>query len=334
MPETLWNRSLLIKTSGDYWKSCALHAGVKLDLFSLIGEASATAQEVSEKILGKIRGVTPLLDALSAMGLLQKQGGTYINPPFTRQYLTRKSPDYIGHILLHHHHLMRSWQQLDRAVLTGSPVNDSAREHTPEEQESFLLGMYNIASLSAPEVAQTVDLSGCKTLLDLGGGPGTYAIHFCRENPELKAWVYDLASTEPFAKQIIAKHRMDSRVSFVPFDFNATVFQKEHQFDAAWLSHILHSEGPKEALAILKKTAAALNPGGKLLIQEFILDDTRDGPLFPTLFSLNMLVVTERGKAYSETEIKTLMADAGLTGLRRIECRSPNGAAIIEGVKG
>ena len=333
MPNTPWNHSLLMKTSDAYWKSCTLHAGVKLDLFSLIGESTVTAQEVAKKVLGSTRGVPPLLEALAAMGLLKKRGDTYINPPFTHQYLTRKSPDYIGHILLHHHHLVSSWQQLDKAVLTGAPVNDSSRDHTPEERESFLLGMYNIASFSAPDVARSVDLSGCSALLDLGGGPGTYAIHFCQENPGLKAWVYDLASTEPFARQIIAKHRMDSRVSFVPFDFNIAEFKEKQRFDATWLSHILHSEGPEEASAILAKTTAALNPGGKLLIQEFILDDTRDGPLFPALFSLNMLVVTARGKAYSEAELKVMMAEAGLTDLRRIDLDNPNGAAIIEGFK-
>ena len=56
-------------------------------------------------------------------------------------------------------------------------------------------------------------------LLDLGGGPGTYAIHFCMHNPGLTAVVYDLATTQPFAEKIIKRFGMEDRVEFVHRDY-------------------------------------------------------------------------------------------------------------------
>jgi hypothetical protein len=68
-----------------------------------------------------------------------------------------------------------------------------------------------------------------------------------------------------------------------------------------------------------------------ILIQEFILDDSKDGPLFPALFSLNMLVGTDSGRSYSEAELTRMLAAAGVSQIRRIPVDSPNGAGIIAG---
>ncbi|SCX76579.1 methyltransferase [Desulfoluna spongiiphila] len=333
MSEDQWNPGSLMEASGAYWKSCTIHTGVKLGIFTLLGGEALTAREIADRIHGNPRGLGILLNALSAMDLLAKNGETFSNPPFALKYLTRESPDYIGHILMHHHHLVSSWERLDEAALAGAPVRHEQKDRGKEEQESFLLGMYNNASLSAPDVADAVDLSGCATLLDLGGGPGTYAIQFCKKNPQLRAWVYDLAGTEPFAVSIIDKHLMGDRVGFVPFDFISHSFTDADRFDAAWLSHILHGESEAQARSVIAKASATLHPGGKLLIHEFILEDTKDSPLFPALFSLNMLAVTDHGRAYSYSELGTMMEQSGLTAIRRIDYGSPKGTAVIEGIK-
>jgi len=333
MTDDQWNPDSLMEASGAYWKSCTIHTGVKLGIFTLLGGEALTAREIADRIHGNHRGLGILLNALSAMGLLDKNGETFTNPPFALKYLTRESPDYIGHILMHHHHLVASWERLDEAALSGAPVQHEKKNRSKEEQESFLLGMYNNASLAAPAVADAVDLSDCTTLLDLGGGPGTYAIHFCKKNPQLRAWVYDLAGTEPFAMSIIDKHLMGDRVGFVPFDFISHTFCDTDRFDAAWLSHILHGEGEDQARSVIAKATAALHPGGKLLIHEFLLEDTKDRPLFPALFSLNMLAVTDHGRAYSYSELGAMMEKNGITSIRRIDYGSPKGTAIIEGIK-
>ncbi len=130
-------------------------------------------------------------------------------------------------------------------------------------------------------------------LRSLGGGPGSYAIQFCQANPLLTATVYDLASTRPFAEKTIASFGLGDRINFVEGDFISD--DVPGGFDVAWLSHILHGEGPEGCAVILQRAVAALEPGGMLMVQEFILDNKMDGPLFPALFSLNMLLGTARG---------------------------------------
>lgn len=328
MEKNGWTPADLLQLSGGYWSTCALHASVRLDLFTPLAEEALTSPALAGRLGCDERGLAMLLNALTALGLLTKDNERYTATPSATRFLARTSPDYLGHIILHHHHLMASWLHLTDGVRNGRPVREQVA-HTDDAtvRESFEMGMFNLAMLAAPLIVPHIDLSGRHRLLDLGGGPGTYAIHFCRHNPGLTAVVYDLPSTRPFAETTIARFGLADRIEFRDGDF--ITGDIEGRYDVAWLSHILHGEGPEECALILRKTAAALEPGGMVLIQEFILDDSRDAPLFPALFSLNMLLGTTAGQSYSQGELSTMLNAAGFTDIRRIPLELPNGAGVI-----
>lgn len=330
MTTTHWHPGTILETSGYYWRTCTLHAGVNLDVFTKIGENALTAEETAEQIGGEARATAMLLDALSAMDLLKKEGDRYANTEASGSYLSQESPKYIGYMIKHHHHLVPSWSRLHEAVKTGGPVRERASFSDPEVRESFLMGMFNNAMLQAPLVAESVDLPERGHLLDLGGGPGTYAIHFCLKHPNLRATVYDLGTTRPFAEKTVERFDLSERIRFEAGDYTDAE-SLGGPYDAAWLSHILHGEGPETGRAILRKAAAALSRGGLLLIHEFILDNSRDTPLFPALFSLNMLLGTDGGQAYSEGELTEMMTEAGLRDIRRLPFRGPTDSGILQG---
>lgn len=332
MAMTEWTLPDLLQLSGGYWSTCALHAGVRLDIFSVLDGTPRTAREVAQLQSSDPRGTAMLLDALASLALLAKRDDTYVATPFAAVYLSRTSPDYMGHIIMHHHHLVSGWSRLHEAVTTGAPVREPVSRGDDETvRESFLMGMFNLASYLAPRISHAIDLSGSKRLLDLGGGPGTYAIHFCRANPGLSAVIYDLPTTQTFAEKTIARFDLLQRIAFTPGDYH--VDPVPSGFDTAWLSHILHSDGPVTAAALLRTAVSSLNPGGTLMVQEFILDDAKDGPVFPALFSLNMLVGTEAGQSYSQSELTTMMTEAGLTQVTRLALDLPNGAGVLSGRK-
>jgi len=319
----------LLEISGYFWKTCALHAAVKLDVFTVIGDAHLTAEEISQKLSGSQRGVERLLNALTAMALLVKTDGKYANSPSGKTFLAKGSAKYIGHIIMHHHHLLESWSQLDQAVLSGRPVRNRASFSDDEWRESFLLGMFNLAMGMAPKIVPLIDLSSKRHLLDLGGGPGTYAIHFCKKYSQLKATVYDLPTTRPFAEKTIKQFELTDRIQFAEGNYlNDPI---EGRYDAVWLSHILHGEGPDDCRRIIQKAVSILEPGGMIIIHDFILNNSMDGPLFPALFSLNMLLGTDSGQSYSEDQIIDMLAAAGVKDVRRIVVQSPNYSGIIVG---
>lgn len=323
------NPGQILEVSGYYWKTCALHAGVKLGVFTTVGKRATTARDLAKEMGVDRRALEMLLNALAAMDLMEKRENLYSNTPLAMQFLSADSSDYIGHMVMHHHHLMDSWAQLDVAVRTGGPVRSRISHSDGERRESFLMGMHNLAMSIAPGVAKTIDLSKSRRLLDLGGGPGTYAIHFCLENPQLRATIFDLSTTEPFALKMIDRFGLKDRIAFFPGNYLEEDIRGE--YDVAWLSHILHGEGPETSQRIIDKTVAALEPGGMVFIHEFILNNSEDGPLFPALFSLNMLLGTSDGQAYSEDHLRRMLMNAGAREVCRIPFQGPNDSGILCG---
>lgn len=326
-----WNPGTLLEMSGYYWRTCTLHTGVKLDIFTVIGTGALTLEDINTKIKADPRGLSRLLDALSSMELLIKQEGRYKNSEAALNFLSKTSPQYIGFMIMHHHHLMDSWQNMGKAVLEGGPIRQRASFSDDEWRESFLMGMFNMGMAVAPRLSKEIDLSGCKRLLDFGGGPGTFAIHFCLANPDLSASVYDLETTRPFAQKTIERFKLKDRVEFISGDYIEEDFSRHHEYDAAFLSHILHGEGPKDAEAVIGKAAAALKPGGRIFIHEFILNDDMAGPLFPALFSINMYLGTEAGQSYSEAQLSAMLQKSGVTDIRRLPFEGPTQSGILCG---
>jgi len=340
----------LLGLSGAYWKSCALHAAVVLDVFSPLAEGPATARDLAARLSCDARALGMLLGALCALDLLAKRGDEFALVPLAEAFLVRAAPRYQGHIIRHHHNLVESFEHLDEAVRTGRRVRGGA-QWTEADRQDFLLGMFNMAMGIAPRLAPQLDAlllaaglpglpgltgpAGGARLLDLGGGPGTYAIHFCLAYPGLAASVFDLPTTRPFAEATAKRFGLGygpgQRLDFLPGDY--TQDPVPGGFDLAWLSHILHGESPAMAAEIVRKAAQALNPGGLLLVHEFLLDDSLDGPEFPALFSLNMLLGTEGGQSYSGGQVGGMLAAAGLSNIARLDFAGPNHTGIVAGRK-
>lgn len=327
MDQPTWHPGSLLGLSGSYWQTFALHTAVKLDIFTIIGDGSITSQQISKRIGGDEDGTERLLNALVAMVLLKKEKDTFLNTQASSQFLSKDSKAYIGHMIMHHHHLVRSWSKMDEAILSGQPVRSRTSFSDENVRKAFLMGMFNTAMQSAPSIVKTLDLSRYTKLLDLGGGPGTYAIHFCLQNPRLKAVVYDLPTTRPFAQNTISQFELSERITFEEGNYVSEAIQGH--YDVVWMSHILHGEGPEDCQRMIDKAVAVLEPGGMLVIHDFFLEEDKAGPLFPALFSINMYLGTPEGRSYSQGEISDMLKQAGLSDIQRSEYQGPTQSGIL-----
>lgn len=320
----------LLEIAGSYWKTCALHTGVVLDVFTPLADGGLTAEALAARLGCDARALGMLLRALAAMGLLARAGEGYVLAEAERPFLDARSPRYIGYAVRHHHRLMPSWTRLPEAVRSGRSLRTHmSGDDDPGNREDFLMGMYNIALSVAPTLSRSIDLSGRRRLLDLGGGPGTYAVHFCLANPGMTASVFDLAGSREFAASVARRFDVADRVDFVAGDYLKDPVPGG--YDVAWLSQILHAEGPEGCRTILAKAAEALVPGGLLFVHEFMLDDDTDGPEFAALFSLNMLLGTDRGQAYGQGQIRRMMEEAGVRDVRLLDFVGPNASRVLVG---
>jgi SAM-dependent methyltransferase len=326
-----WTVPELLHLSGSYWACCIVQAAVQLDLFSALADGPRTEEQLASRLGCDPRALRMLVTALIALNFLERRGEAVAASPGALAYLARTSPEYIGFIILHHAHIMPGWVKLAEAVRQGGPIRGESPVHTEneEEREAFLMGMFNVGRQQAGNIAKALNLKGRARLIDVGGGPGTYAVSFCRENPGLRATIFDLPTSEPVARGVVERYGLKDRIEFVGGDFLRDELPKGQ--DVAWLSQVLHGEGPENAARLVKNAAASLNPGGLLCIQEFVLDNDQSGPAHPAMFSLNMLVGTDSGQSYALGEIKAMLASAGAKDIRALDLDLPMGCRVLIG---
>lgn len=305
----------------------ALLTAVELDLFDHL-ERPRTAAEVARLAKVNERAAGILLDALSALGLTRKEDGRYRNGADVSAYLVSTKPGYRGAIFKHIAHCWDGWTHLTGTVKSGHPPK-AGPDRTPEEQRNFILGMHAIARDLAPRIAAMLPLPEEGRLIDIGGGPATYCLAFCRARPKLSCTLFDRPETVRIARQVVKAEGQDvaGRVRLRGGDFT-TDGLGEGEFNFAWLSQILHAYPEKECAALIRKAHAALKEGGVLAVHEFALNDTKTAPVGAALFGVHMLAVTAGGRAYSRDEIAAWMRQAGF---RRLKTRraSPASSLVI-----
>jgi len=279
--------------------------------------ASQSAEAISQKLDIDLRATEILLDALTGLGFLKKSNRKYRNTSISNHFLVKGESYYQGDIIKHADNLWSNWSSLDEVVKTGKP-SQKARDH-----DAFILGMHNLASLKVKDVMKTIGLKGVKKALDLGGGPGTYSIEMAKKGVEVT--LFDHPDAIEIAERLIEKEGVKG-INFIKGDFMADDIGRG--YDLIFISQILHSYSEEDNLLILRKCKKALNNGGRIVIQDFYISESRTHPVQSALFSVNMLVNTWGGRSYSPKEIKGWLSEAGF---KNIKERSMDDTVLIEG---
>jgi SAM-dependent methyltransferase len=298
-----------------FQESRVLLTAHELGLFSALGSGRHTSSGVASLLGTDPRATDRLMNALCAMGLLEKENGRFSNSPAAGQSLVHDSPGYLGG-LMHTVHLWDTWTTLTEAVRRGTSVPlRGVNERGEEWLSAFIAAMNDRAVRQAPSVAAQVDLSNVNRVLDVGGGSGAYAMAFVRAKPGLSATVFDLPDVIVLTRSYIEREGLSRQVNTVAGDYLKDDLGRD--FDLVFLSAIIHSNSPSENAGLILKCARALRPGGCVVVQDFIMDEERVTPSHGAFFALNMLVGTESGDTYTEAEVSGWMTGAGLSGVSR-----------------
>jgi len=307
--DTLSERSIMDMARA-FQRSRVLLTGYELGLFTVLGDESKTSFEVATALGTGDRATDRLMNALSAIGLLEKKRGRFSNSPLASRVLVKDKPDFMAG-LMHSVHLWDSWSTLTQAVRHGkSVVSRDTNEWGEERLTAFIASMHQRACQQAPALVALLDLSGVSRVLDIGGGSGAYSMAFARAKEVIKATVFDLPNVIALSRGYIEKEGLSNKVEAVAGDYNAD--ELGSGFDLVFLSAIIHINSPEGNRELIRKGAEALNPQGQMVIQDFVMDEGRTTPALGALFALNMLVATESGDTYTESEIRMWMEEAGL----------------------
>jgi len=306
--------------------SRVLLTAIELDVFTAVGQGS-NAGEIGDKLGTDRRATEMLLDAIVALGLLMKQNWIYTHTPLSERYLVAGARDDSRAALMHSAHLWPRWSTLTECVRQGTSVTyQEMVERGDEWTTAFIAAMHRNASLRAPLVVRAAGLDGARRMLDVGGGSGAYAIAFARASQDLHAEVFDLPTVLPIAQSHIEEAGLTDRITTRAGDLRKDDLGSG--FDLILLSAICHMLGNDSNEDLLGRCFYALSPGGRVLIQDFILEPDRTSPRSAALFALNMLVGTPQGSTCTSEEYRSWLGKAGFVDVEHIVLPGPTGLML------
>lgn len=299
---------------------------VELDVFTTVG-AGADAPTVAARLGTDPRATEALLNALVALGVLEKKDGVFTNAPVAERYLVAGAEHDSRAAIRHTIHLWPRWSTLTECVRAGTSVTRREPSDRPDEwTEAFIAAMHKNAAFRAPLVMQAIGLDGVHRVLDLGGGSGAYSIAFAQARADLTADILDLEAVVPIAQRHIDAAGVTERVRTHIGDLRSDDYGTG--YDLVFISAICHMNSPVQNRDMLEKAFHALAPSGRAVIQDFILNPDKTGPKTGALFALNMLVGTQAGSSYSEEEYAGWLRDVGFAEVRRTRLPGPTDLVI------
>lgn len=315
----------LMGLAGGHAEARAIQAAFKLGLFEALADGGRDAGELATAIQCDRRATMLLANALAALGLLAKHEERYELDAQTRRFALKASPEYLGGMILFDGALWSTWEKLDESIRTGGPARAADMyQNRPEETERFIRAMDSLvrARGDAAWTANHLDLSSARTIVDLGGGPGTYLVEFLRRQPDLRGAIYDLKATLEIARTILADRELWalSRIELREVDYNAG--ELPGPVDAIFMSNIIHSEDEAANSALMAKCFRALSPGGLIAVKDHIMDASLTEPAAGAVFALYLLLTT-RGRDYSFEEVGEWLRAAGFKEIRLEHLPSP-----------
>jgi hypothetical protein len=298
-----------------------LLSAVELGVFTALAQGPCDLDKLKAKLGIAERGARDFLDALVALGLLERDGsGRYRNSPDADHYLDADKPSYIGGDLSHNNERgYPHWHSLTAALRTGVPQSKAGacgyfhELHADEAaREAFVQGMTGGTRQAASSLAGQFPWRQYRTMIDIGTAEGCLAVEIAKSHPHITGGGFDLPAVQPHFDRFVGQHGLAHRLRFHAGDFLRDPLPRA---DVLVLGRVLHNWDLATKMMLLKKTHTALPSGGALIVYERLIDDDRRVNAAALLASLNMLIMTAGGFDFTTADCARWMQDAGFHGV-------------------
>lgn len=321
-----------------FWASKTLLSAIELELFTELGKHPEDLQTLTERLGLHPRSARDFLDALVALGFLERKGEKYNNTPSTDFFLDKRKPSYIGGILeMANHRLYPFWKNLTTALRTGELQNEAkcggpsffaVLYADPERLKGFLKAMTRLSNGANRAIARKFPWKKYRTAADVGTAQGDLIVQVALANPHISGIGFDLPQVAPTFEEYVADNGVSSRVTFRPGSFFQDPLPKA---DVMMMGHILHDWNLEEKKLLIRKSFEAVPEGGALIVYESIIDDDRSKNAFGLLMSLNMLIETPGGFDYTGADCMGWMKETGFQETRVEHLLGPD--SMVVGIK-
>jgi 2-polyprenyl-3-methyl-5-hydroxy-6-metoxy-1,4-benzoquinol methylase len=306
-------------------------AGVRLGVFERLAKEPASADELAAELGLHPQGTLLLLETLGALGHVQSADGRYELSKADRRWLDPASDTYVGDFIDDCGAFWDMWTQLEEIVRTGKSLELHDMPPDDPAWRRYIRGQFELARLSAPEVAKALRLPRePRALLDVAGGHGWFSAELCRRHPSLKATIVDLPGSAAVGREIIAEHGMSERVEHRVGD--AFEVELGGPYDGALCFNLIHHLSPAQNVELFKRIHAALAPGAPFAVLD--LFRPKEGGRADASAMLGLFFyLTSAAGTYSPEELAGWLHEAGFEKPRKVKIRRIPGQTLYEARK-
>ena len=300
-----------------FWGSKALLSAVELGVFTALAGTSAELETLRSQLGLHPRSGRDFLDALVALGMLERRGGRYANTPATEVFLDRAKPSYLGGILeMANARLFRFWADLTKGLRTGVPQNETKTGGSfftelyadPVRLREFARAMTALSMSSIIAISEQFPWSGYRAFADIGCAEGSLGAHLARQHPHLTGVGLDLPALGPVFEEHVGAAGLSDRLRFQAGDF---LVDELPAADVLVFGHVLHDWGLDTKRLLIERAYRALPPDGAIICYDAVIDDDRRQNAFGLLMSLNMLIELPDGFDYTGADCQQWLQAAG-----------------------
>ncbi len=328
------NFTQLISLASGHAEARILQTAVSLGIFEALRNPPQAAADIATKLHLDPRATELLLNALSALDLVNKDAQGFSLSDAAKRYLLRSSPQYVGGMILFEDLSWQAWAKLPETIRSGQPARRADMyQEDPNETEIFINAMDSLVKArgDSEAVTKALDWQTVGELLDVGSGPATYPIELCKSFSNIRATILDLPGTLTITERYVRDAGMADRIKLIAGDYRKD--PPRGKYDVIFLSNIIHGEDDGHNAALVAGLSRHLKPSGRMVIKDHILDETRANPPVGAIFSLLMLLTTSGGRCYSFGEIKSWMERAGLSQVEQIDLPPPLTSSLVIGAR-
>jgi len=308
--DTLWHMAMSFQVSK------AIFIASNLDIFTVLVKKPLTGEQLAKKLKLQPRPVVRLVNAMVALRLLRKEGETFSNTKVADTFLVRGKPEYFGNYLNAVNEVYSAWADFEKVIAENHSLPLFRKEYAGgiELVRRMMLAQEAFSFRQAVCLPKIYDFSKHKLLLDVGGGTGIFSVMAVKAHPQLTSIVFDVPAVCTIARERIRFYKSTGKIKTVEGNFITD--ELPTGADVALLSTVLDAYDEQDCRMLIKKVFKILAPGGVLIANEMMLNEDGTGPLFPVLFSLELMVERNRGDARRVGEIRQWMKEAGFTDLK------------------
>lgn len=297
--------------------SKALFAALELGVFSTLAEGPMTSDEIARSVdIHPDRAMT-LLTSMAGLGLVAVSDGKFTNSPAAEAFLVKGAKyDFSDYLRLQVGKQMYPLLDQIEGALTGTLEDEDTKSYAqwfsdPEEARLYSESQHAGSLGPARQLARSLDLSDARKLLDVGGGTAAFDITLCKANPDLTATVLDFPNVAALGRGYVDQAGLSNRITYL--EGNALEADWPEGQDIVLMSYLFSGVPGETHDRLIRQAFDVLNPGGMVLIHDFVVKADRSGPPLAALWQLQHTAFTPEARSLDAGWLTGALEAGGFT---------------------